>query len=236
MEKSPKYNHNRRGFTLVELLITTIVLAVLVAGVLTLVNPLAQINRSRDLVRKKQLDTVRKGLEDYFTDKGCYPRPTDICYDAPDLNNACHVCTKVGDGRVAKLAEHIGNDICDPEQPLHKYYYHAGGNNQSCPQWYAMFTNLTAPYDQSEDAAGCGPGGGCGINPIYGYDYMVEAGVQHTEQRYMGNWFCYVLLEGSQRCLTCGSYSDCLANADCKKSNQYFPTVASCIKKNPGAH
>lgn len=61
------------GFTLIELLIAIAVIGVLAIGIVTLVNPSAQIQKANDSRRKSDLAQIQKALEVYYQDIGTYP-------------------------------------------------------------------------------------------------------------------------------------------------------------------
>ena len=61
----------QRGFTIVELLVVIVVIAILVA--LTLPNLFGLQRRARDDTRKNDLKNVQQALETYFNDNNNYP-------------------------------------------------------------------------------------------------------------------------------------------------------------------
>jgi general secretion pathway protein G len=72
-------NH-RRGFTLIELMVATSILAVL--SVIGIVSYSSVNKRSRDAKRKSDLEQVRSALELYRSDKGFYPTGSDKSFVA----------------------------------------------------------------------------------------------------------------------------------------------------------
>jgi len=64
---------NRKGFTLVELLVVMAIMIVLAIMMLGAFNPSGMVNRGRDALRKKDLNRIKIALEEYFNDKGTYP-------------------------------------------------------------------------------------------------------------------------------------------------------------------
>lgn len=68
--------HPASGFTLVEVLITIAILAVIATVTLIGINPLAQLSKSQDAKRKSDLNQIQKALELYYQDNGKYPNMT----------------------------------------------------------------------------------------------------------------------------------------------------------------
>jgi len=63
----------RAGFTLLEVLIVMSILAILILAATSTINPILQVNRGKDAVRKKDLKRISVAFEEYYSDKGCYP-------------------------------------------------------------------------------------------------------------------------------------------------------------------
>lgn len=63
----------KSGFTLIELLITIAVIGVLASVIVVAINPLAQIQKTRDAQRKSDLAQMQRALEQYYQDNGRYP-------------------------------------------------------------------------------------------------------------------------------------------------------------------
>ena len=66
-----KLRYQSRGFTIVELLVVIVVIAILVA--LTLPNLFGLQRRARDDTRKNDLKNIQQAAETYFNDKSAYP-------------------------------------------------------------------------------------------------------------------------------------------------------------------
>ncbi len=64
---------NKKGFTLVELLVVIGVLGVLATGLVLIINPGEQTARARDAERKSDLAQIQRALEMYYDDFGKYP-------------------------------------------------------------------------------------------------------------------------------------------------------------------
>ena len=64
----------KSGFTLVEILIAMVIvitLAVMMVGIFVVIKPM---EKSRDSQRKKDLNRIKQAFEEYFNDKGYYPK------------------------------------------------------------------------------------------------------------------------------------------------------------------
>lgn len=66
----------KKGFTLVELLIVMGVLGIIIGSVFFTLNPLEQLQKSRDAQRKNDLAQVQRALETFYNDYGRYPENT----------------------------------------------------------------------------------------------------------------------------------------------------------------
>ena len=62
---------NKRGFTIVELLIVIVVIAILAAISIVAYNGIQQ--RARDSERQSDINVMQKQLELFYVDKGYYP-------------------------------------------------------------------------------------------------------------------------------------------------------------------
>lgn len=67
---------SNNGFTLVELLIVMGVLGIIIGSVFFTLNPLEQIQKSRDAQRKNDLAQIQRALETFYNDYGRYPENT----------------------------------------------------------------------------------------------------------------------------------------------------------------
>ena len=63
----------RKGFTLIELLVVIAIICILALSTISLINPVAQLQKSRDSKRKADLAQIRAALELYRSDNGSYP-------------------------------------------------------------------------------------------------------------------------------------------------------------------
>jgi len=62
---------NRRGFTLVELLVVLAIIATLLT--IALPRYFGSVDRSKDVALKENLQVLRNGIDKYYGDKGAYP-------------------------------------------------------------------------------------------------------------------------------------------------------------------
>ena len=77
----------QRGFTIVELLIVIVVIAILAAISIVAYNGIQQ--RGRDSQRKSDIATIQKALELYHIDNGGYPKCTGGTYQAGQTREGC---------------------------------------------------------------------------------------------------------------------------------------------------
>ncbi|MEI6396957.1 MAG: prepilin-type N-terminal cleavage/methylation domain-containing protein [Candidatus Taylorbacteria bacterium] len=61
------------GFTLLEILLTIAIIAILSAVTLSAINPIRQMSQARDSQRKSDVSELHKAVQQYFIDKGSYP-------------------------------------------------------------------------------------------------------------------------------------------------------------------
>jgi len=68
---------SKKGFTLIELLIVIAVLGILAVAVLAAINPIEQINRSRDTGSRSDAEQLISAVDRYYASVGYYPWVTD---------------------------------------------------------------------------------------------------------------------------------------------------------------
>lgn len=68
-----KLMKNKKGFTLVELLIVITIIAIFGVMAIGIFNASGIQNKARDAQRKKDLNRIKVALEEYFNDNGSYP-------------------------------------------------------------------------------------------------------------------------------------------------------------------
>ena len=108
----PELMSRDRGFTLIELLIVIAVLGILAVAVLSAINPIEQINRSRDTGSRSDAEQLLGAIDRYYSTAGYYPWKTSPVLPAvSDVTNWGMVNTTGGtppiwtDGAAAVLSK-----------------------------------------------------------------------------------------------------------------------------------
>lgn len=73
------------GFTLIELLIVIAVLGILAVAVLSAINPIEQINRSRDTGSRSDAEQLIGGVDRFYASAGYYPWKTSPTTPVSDI-------------------------------------------------------------------------------------------------------------------------------------------------------
>ena len=210
-------NCSSRGYTLTEVMIAfAIVAMILVTAYFVFYQ---QIFKAKDGRRKADLHGLTNILEDFFNNEGCYPRPTEICYDAEDDNDIpCYICGSEED------SPDIGYDLpCNPDHPEKKYLYEVPSG--SCPQWYRIYTEMSDP-----DNVGFCKYGLCGPDP-YGFDYGVSSpniGLELSSE-------IYGYEASTNACNDCGSMTQCERGLNRGDYSQLYSSNYECCLDNQSA-
>jgi len=114
------------GFTLIELLIVIAVLGILAVAVLSAINPIEQINRSRDTGSRSDAEQLINALDRYYASKGFYAWQFGATSTNPDTGweavatswtdddtPAQQVLTKLSSGGTAEIKASFVNRIID---------------------------------------------------------------------------------------------------------------------------
>jgi type II secretory pathway pseudopilin PulG len=86
--KIPYKNSQRPGFSLVEILLVSILLSLLVGGIVTLGRPGEMQKRARDNKRLAGLTTLARAIDEFVLDNGSYPAEEEISYFSTDTDYA----------------------------------------------------------------------------------------------------------------------------------------------------
>lgn len=142
------------GFTLIEVLIVIAVIGVLAAGLVMVIDPISQLEKSKDKTRKADIKLAQSALELFYADEGFYP-----CFGASgcgwarlsgvDINNE-----ETGSGITYLKDIPTGpgvdkSDPCEEDEGLppgekyHGYVYATHNNGES----YTIYTNLENEND-----------------------------------------------------------------------------------------
>ena len=107
---------NKSGFTIVELLIVIVVIAILAAISIVAYNGIQQ--RARDTERTSEISGIQKALELYYVDNGAYPSvgSDNIGYELIDLSSAL-------------VPKYINSIPADPKPTAGSYNYVRGAAN-----------------------------------------------------------------------------------------------------------
>jgi|TARA_R100000655_G_scaffold72585_1_gene111104 prepilin-type N-terminal cleavage/methylation domain-containing protein len=119
-------NKSRSGFTIVELLIVIVVIAILAAISIVAYNGIQQ--RARDNIRKADINAIAKALELHYVDYGAFTKPGEPCYDSSIGIDTCDsAIINIGDWHSTSdmrdlLAEGYIQSI--PKDPINNTAYH----------------------------------------------------------------------------------------------------------------
>ena len=123
-------NKSSIGFSLIEFTIVIALLAVMATLIVAALNPRNINDKGHDTKRKNDIRKIGMGMEEYFSDKGCYP-------DQALLNTL--QCGETG------FKPWIAVWPCDPNET--KYFVFT--ENSSCPKYYRILTNLKNRSDEA---------------------------------------------------------------------------------------
>lgn len=111
-----------QGFTLIELLIVIAVLGILAVAVLSAINPIEQINRSRDTGSRSDAEQLLGAIDRYYATAGYYPwvtgaavKPYSTAWAAVDgttwTDGTTAVLTKLSEAGTGELKASFTNRI-----------------------------------------------------------------------------------------------------------------------------
>lgn len=161
------------GLTLIEWLIVVAIIAILIIIIFVHINPLRERNRASDSNRKSDLNRIKIAMEDYYGDYDCYPTP------APGDLLPC------GGDTDTDFRPYLGTIPCDPDTDQAYSYY---PEDEDCPSYYRLYTNLRWIQDSIIYQLGCYSTGGCGPDGSYNYGVSSpNVGLEVWECP--GNWY-----------------------------------------------
>lgn len=121
---------NNKGFTLIEMIIAVSLIAVMSVIILNGLNPKSATDKGHDTQRKNDIRRLGVAMEEYFSDKGCYPAQAIV--DAIQCGSS-------------SFKPWVINWPCDPDGS--KYYIYT--ENSSCPKYYKILTDLKNRSDSA---------------------------------------------------------------------------------------
>jgi len=152
-----------RGFTMIELLIVIAVLGVLAVAVLSAINPIEQINRSKDTGSRADAEQILGAVDRFYTSIGWYPWLIATCQAGcgqawissqgswPDAGGTVQVLTKLSQTGTAELKAAFVSRIQGTNyNPI--YVYNEGNSGDAT---YACFKPFSNAF-RTEGVARCG--------------------------------------------------------------------------------
>lgn len=153
-------NYNKRGVTLIEVVVVVVILALLTIIGIGLYT--RQLNKGYDGRRKADLKRLKQAFEDYYNDFDCYP-PTDT------LERYCN-----GDD-IHVLDDYLKQVPCDPQTKKAYLYRPYPDNSQTCGG-FRIYATLYNEHDTDIERLNCNHEDGCGAGEA-SYNYGVSVGV-----------------------------------------------------------
>lgn len=147
---------NIKGFTLIELLIVIAVLGILAVAVLSAINPIEQINRSRDTGSRSDAEQLLGAIDRYYAVNGFYPWQVDRdaaeaqlhqIVDASWTDSVTSVLSKLSSGGTAELKQSFITRISDTNYNA-LYVYNRGTEGDTT---YVCFEPKSGAFDTEAD-------------------------------------------------------------------------------------
>ena len=129
------------GFTLIELLVVIAIVGILVTGFAIAVNPIAQLQKSRDAKRIDALKQIKTALELYYQDYGRYPAHDPTTFQIVDAAEGLRPF-----GGEQAWGPYMQEIPTDPSSPGNSFIYYSetpasGGG----PQTFRLYAHLDRP-------------------------------------------------------------------------------------------
>ncbi len=124
---------NKNGFSLVELLVSMAILAVLILSGIIALNPQMLMGKANDAKRKADLSKIKKSFEEYYNDKGYYPSREKLL-EWNTVNN----CGKT----IEEMSKYLSSWPCGPNNQI--YMMITDNDND----WFKVVTNLDNKKDK----------------------------------------------------------------------------------------
>lgn len=174
-----KKSVSKLGFTLIELMVVIIVLAILVAIVVVQYNG-AQ-GRARDTDRRADISNIAKGLEQYYDDNGSYPATSG---SSSTITSNWYVSnttnwTSTFSGAMSSIlspfpADPINSGVITTAKQYSYAYFSGTGCGRAAGQWYLLvyaYENSPKEKFSDGDASGCSANEGDAFYTANGASY-----------------------------------------------------------------
>lgn len=116
---------------MVELLIVVAIIAIFMSVIVALLDPIRQLEKARDALRKHDAVEIKNALDAYYNDHSCYP--ASVPFGGQWKEGSAIYMAKVPQ---------------DPDYPNKSYVYKTN-TAETCPQWGVIFSNLSEAVDSS---------------------------------------------------------------------------------------
>lgn len=130
--------YKKSGFTIVELLIVIVVIAILAAISIVAYNGIQQ--RGRDTQRSSDIANIKKALEVYRIHNGGYPTCVSTVYQ---VNTSGNQTCRIDAITALRTSEYLGKAITDPINSGNNQYMYAVGFRNNTP--------ACSTHDQSQN-------------------------------------------------------------------------------------
>jgi len=117
-----RYLNNEKGFSMIEMMVVLIIIAVLIGGGIKFY--LGYIENSRITKAKAQISTMQAALDAYYAENGKYPIGDDEVGLETALTNAGIKCTTAQDSK--------NEATCEQKDPWGKEYVYEVEDEENC--------------------------------------------------------------------------------------------------------